>query len=137
MCGRSGGSADSEDGSGIVEPMPGSGSKESWRVMISIQFFKNHFLLRAEGAGVRVFVHGGFPGERGWPVTSIPRFIQEHFPNLRHCFHRGKFPDNPMHLVTQRDSGTGGLSEGGGNVCLEGVVGHLEGSLQGPWRGQR
>lgn len=49
-----------------MEPMPGSGSKESWRVMISIQFFKNHFLLRAEGAGVSVFVHGGFlAGEAG------------------------------------------------------------------------
>lgn len=62
MCGRSGGSADSGDGSGMMESMPGSGSKESWRVMISIQFFKNHFLLRAEGAGVRVSVHGGLLG---------------------------------------------------------------------------
>lgn len=60
MCGRSRGSADSRDGSVIVEPMASSEGKESWRVMISIQFFKNHFLLRAEEAGVRVSVHGGF-----------------------------------------------------------------------------
>lgn len=59
-------------------------------------------------------------------------------------FPQREIPHNPMHLVTQRDTGTGVLSEGGGNVCLEGVVGHMEGvvghlemSLQCPWRGQR
>lgn len=51
-----------EMGVGLWSQMAGSGSKESWRVMISIQFFKNHFLLRAEDAGVRVSVLGSFLG---------------------------------------------------------------------------
>lgn len=85
MCGRSRGSADSRDGSVIVEPMASSEGKESWRVMISIQFFKNHFLLRAEEAGVRVSVHGGFLGRgAGQSPSFVPWFIQEPFLNLRH-----------------------------------------------------
>lgn len=66
----------------MVEPMPGSGSKESWRVMISIQFFKNHFLLRAEGAGVRVSVHGGLlEGGAGWS-PGFPDLFRSLFPTL-------------------------------------------------------
>lgn len=80
MCGRSGGSADSRDGSGIVEPMLGSGSKESWRVMISIQFFKNHFLLRAEGAVVRVSVRGGFLGSEAGRSPAFPDLSRSLFP---------------------------------------------------------
>lgn len=85
-------------------------AKESWRVMISIQFFKNHFLLRAEGAGVRVSVHGGFLGKgAGWS-PAFPDLSRSLFPTSD-TVEAVSTGDNPGHLVTQRASGTWGLSE--------------------------
>lgn len=136
MCGRSRGSADSRDGNGIVEPMTGSGSKESWRVMISIQFFKNNFLLRAEDAGVRVSVHGALweEGLAGHQHSLIyPGAFSQPLTPLR-LFPLWKFPDKPRHLVIWRASGMCGLSEVGGVYAWKGLFYTWKGLLDA-WKG--